>query len=127
MAWGLHKTVLSGKLRQAVRQATDREGGGCLLPEDKFTKTGQPVAEVLWEKHPDMRVPPVENPMCASFEDYEDVPKTVPLNFTKDDVTWVASKFSGAAGVMGVEAMELRNWLLCFRCTSEELRVSMLH
>ena len=39
-----------------------------------------------------MRVPPVENPTCAAFEEYEDVPKTVPLDFTEDDVAWVASK-----------------------------------
>ena len=65
----------------------------------------------------------MENPACAAFEEYEDVPKTVPLDFTEDDVTWVASKLSGAAGALGAEAMELRNWLLCFRCASEELRV----
>ena len=35
-----HDTVLSGKLRKAVRRATGREGGGCLLPDDQFTKTG---------------------------------------------------------------------------------------
>ena len=70
-----------------------------------------------------MRVPPVENPACAAFEDYEDVPKTVPLDFTEDNVTWVASKLSGAAGALGAEAMELRNWLLRFGCASEELRV----
>ena len=62
MSQSFHETVLSGKIRQAVRRATDREGGGCLLPEDKYTKTGRLVAEVLREKHPDMRVPPVENP-----------------------------------------------------------------
>ena len=44
-------TVLSSKLRQAVCRATDREGGGCLLPDDQCTKPGRPVAEVLWEKH----------------------------------------------------------------------------
>ena len=70
-----------------------------------------------------MRVPPVVNPTCAAFEVYEDVPETVPLDFTEDDVTWVASKLSGAAGALGVEAMELRNWFLCFGCASEELRV----
>ena len=67
--------------------------------------------------------PPVENPTCASFEEYEDIPETVPLDFTEDDVTWVASKLSGAVGVLGAEAMELHNWLLRFGCASEELRV----
>ena len=50
-------------------------------------------------------------------------PKAVPLDFTEDDVTWVASKLSGAAGALGAEAIELRNWILCFGCASEELRV----
>ena len=49
-----NETVLSGKLWQAVRRATDREGGGCLLPDDQCTKTGQPVADVLREKHLDI-------------------------------------------------------------------------
>ena len=61
--------------------------------------------------------------MCAAFKEYEDVPETVPLNFTEDDVTWFASKLSGAAGALGAEVMELRNWLLHFGCASEELRV----
>ena len=115
--------MLSGKLRQDFRQATDREGGGCLLPDEQCTKIGRLVAEVLREKHPDMRVPPVENPMCTAFEEYEDVPETVPLDFTEDDVTWVASKLSGAAGALRAEAMELRSWLLQFGCMLEELRV----
>ena len=42
-------TVLSGKLRQDVRQATDRKGGVCCLPDDQCTKTGRPVAEFLQE------------------------------------------------------------------------------
>ena len=70
MAQSFQETVLSGNLRQAIRWATDREGGGCLLQEDKCTKTGGLVAEVLREKHPDMRVPPVENPACEAFEEY---------------------------------------------------------
>ena len=61
--------------------------------------------------------------MCAAFEQYEEVPETVPLDSTENDITWVASKLSGAAGVLGAEAIELHNFILCFRCASEELRV----
>ena len=82
MAMSFHETVLSGKLWQVVHQATDWEGGGCLLPDDQCNKTGRTVAEVLWEKPPDMQVPPIENPPCAAFEEYGDVPETVPLDFT---------------------------------------------
>ena len=110
---------MSGKLRQAVCWVTDREGGGCLLPYDQFTKTGQPVAEFLQEKHPDTRVPPVENPTCAAFEDYGEVLETVPLNFTEDDATWFVSKLSSATGTLGAEAIELRNLLLHVGCMTE--------
>ena len=92
-------------------------------PGRPMHKNRRPVAEVLREKHLEMRVPPVENPACADFEEYEDVPETVPLDFMEDDVTWGASKLSGAAGALGAEAMELRNWLLHFGCASEEFRV----
>eukprot|EP00957_Ditylum_brightwellii_P061421 4662133-Ditylum_brightwellii.AAC.1 len=40
-----HGTVLSGKLRAAVRAAMDREQGGVLFPSDNCTKTGSPVLE----------------------------------------------------------------------------------
>ena len=56
-----------------------------------------------------MRVSPVENPMCTAFEEYEDIPEMVPLDFTEDNVTWVVSKLSDTAGELGAEAMELRN------------------
>ena len=62
LAQSYHHTVLSGKLRQAVRQSTDTEGGGCLLPDDQCTKTGRPVAEVLQEKHPGHACPPCGKP-----------------------------------------------------------------
>ena len=70
-----------------------------------------------------MRVPPVENSGCAALKEYEEVPETVLLDFTEDNIMWVASKFSGATGALGAEAIELHNWLLCFGCLSEELRV----
>ena len=118
-----HDTVLSGKLRQAACWATNREGGGCLLPDDQCTKTGQPIAEVLQEKHPDMHISPVENPACVAFKEYGEVPETVPLDFTESDMTLVASKLSGNTGYLGAEAIDLINWILRFRCASEELRV----
>ena len=108
---------------KAFCRATDREGGGCLLPGDKCTKTGRPVADFPLEKHPDMRVPPAENPACAAFKVYDEVPKMVPLDVTEDDVTWVTLKLSGAADALGAEEIELHNWLLCFGCASEELGV----
>ena len=40
VAQSFHKTVLLGKLFQAVRRETDREGGGCLLLGEKCTKNG---------------------------------------------------------------------------------------
>ena len=46
--------------------------------------------------------------MCAAFEEYEDVPKTVPLDLTEDDFMWVASKLSGAVGTLGADAIEMR-------------------
>ena len=70
-----------------------------------------------------MRVHPVKNLTCAVFDDYEEVPETVPLTFTEADVTWVASKISGAISTLGAEAIDLCNWLLHFGYASEELRV----
>ena len=49
--------------------------------------------------------------MCMAFEEYEKVPETVPLEFLEYNVTWVASKISGAAGALGAKAFDLRNWL----------------
>ena len=87
MARNCHANFMSGKFTQDFRWENGREGGGCLLPDNQCTKTGLPVAEVLREKHPDMRVPPVETPACAVLEEYGEVTKTVPLVFTEDDVT----------------------------------------
>ena len=63
-----HDTVFSGKLSQAIRQATSREGEGCLLPDDQCTKTRRPFAEVLRENHPYMCVTPMESTVCSAFE-----------------------------------------------------------
>ena len=70
--------LLSGKLRQVVCQATDREGGGCLLPEDQWTKNEGLVAEVLWEKHPDMRFPLWRTPRAQPSRITRKYPKRYP-------------------------------------------------
>ena len=70
-----------------------------------------------------MCVPPVKNSTCAAFEEYGEVPETATLEFLEDDVIWVASNLSGAAGALGSEAIELRNWIIYFGCTLEDFRV----
>ena len=59
-------------------------GGRDLLPEDSCTNTGQLVLDVLQETRPNMRVPPMEDPTCATFDTYEELLNTVPLDFLED-------------------------------------------
>ena len=47
--------------------------------------------------------------MCMDFEEYNEMPETVPIELSESDVTWVASKLSGNAGELGAEVIELRN------------------
>ena len=48
VAWSFHETVLLGKLWQAVRRATDREGRGCLLQEENAPKPGDRLQRYSW-------------------------------------------------------------------------------
>ena len=61
-----------------------------------------------------MCLTPVDDPTCASNEEYEWVSETDLLDFSEDDVTWVTSKISFVTEAMGEEAIELRNWLVIF-------------
>ncbi len=56
-----HNMVLGGKVRAAVRMVTDRDGGGAYHLYDLDLKSGHPVIDVLWEKHPAARVPSEED------------------------------------------------------------------
>eukprot|EP00957_Ditylum_brightwellii_P167713 12767712-Ditylum_brightwellii.AAC.1 len=118
--------VLAGKLHQAVRRATNQEGGGVLYPDNRCTKTGEPVLDVLQGKHPDTRVPDVENPKCTAFEDYAEVPEVIPLDFTAGSVAFMANKLQGSAGPMGQEAVAVKDWFLQFGKAPEELREEMV-
>jgi hypothetical protein len=124
-ARAFHARVLSGRLRSAVRNITNREGGGVLNPDDNCTKAGRPVLEILREKHPELREPPAVGEKTGAFEPYDSVPTAVPVVITADVVETVAGKLSGAAGPGGVDAVDLRNWLLRFGKESEALREEM--
>ncbi len=63
-----HNTVAKGKLHQAVRQLTNRDGGGILQLDEPDTKTGRRVIEVLSDKYPAMRILDLERTDWASFE-----------------------------------------------------------
>ena len=76
-------------------------------PRYVCTKTGRPVADVLQEKHSNMRVTPMENPTCAAFEEYEELPELVLHDFSENNITWVASKLSGAAGALVIGSFAL--------------------
>ena len=53
--------VMAGKVRSAVRQATQR-AGGCLLDSSEIdVKSGKPVHQVLRDTHPEMRVPDLDD------------------------------------------------------------------
>ena len=117
--------VMSGRLRVAVRQLTDRSGGGVLQPDDVCTKSGEPIIEVLRAKHPPLQDPPLHHHDPTTFEAYPSCPDRVPLHFTGDVVERVASQLHGAAGPSGVDAISLANWLLRFGTESFRLRMEI--
>ena len=49
------------------------------------------------------------DPWCSAFDKYKEIPETVSLDFSEDDVTRVASKLSDVAGALGAEALKIKN------------------
>jgi len=113
-----NSTVLSGKLRSAIRQLTDRDKGGVFAPDDKCTKTGKPVLQVLQSKHPDAREPDNIGTPGGAFEKYPNTPTCVDAHISIDVIEEISSKLSGAAGPDGVDSSALRAWLLEFGAVS---------
>ena len=77
-------------------------------------KGEKPVIQVLREKHPNIHIPNINDPECASFEDYDEVPDPLPTQITADMVEQTASKLRGAGGPSSVDATSLSYWLLRF-------------
>jgi hypothetical protein len=114
--------VHDSKLRAAVHFATDRGGGGVLLPQDSCTKTEWPVMEVLRLQHPDTRIPDLEDPHCIAFEHYDEVPVEIPTDCSSKDLKMLALRMSGSAGPSSFDAVMLRNCLLWYGRALGELR-----
>jgi hypothetical protein len=113
-----HQKVLKGDLRGAVRYTiTDRKMGGVLLPDDKCSKTGLPVSDVLDSKHPIARVPDAN-----ALPHYEELPEFIEVDVTENSVEDTARKLSGGAGLGGVNSYTLKHWLLGFGKASRGLR-----
>ena len=118
-----NSTVLDGKLRQAVRNITSRDGGGVLSPDDICTKAGKPVLEVLKSKHPELRTPDLADPNCVAFEGYDEgLAVPIPLDATQEDVEDMSTKLQGSAGPSSLCAVGLRNYLTLYEKASAELR-----
>ena len=124
-ARSFHNTVLSGRLRSAVRKLTGRSGGGVCQPDDLCTKSHLPVWQVLAAKHPPLRDPTFLGTPDGAFEPYLDLPLAIPLCITPEDVEILSSRLSGAAGPGGTDAVDLTNWLLRFGTESDGLRSEM--
>ena len=112
--------VKTGKIRPAVRIATDRDMGGLYKPYDKCSKTGASVIDVLRSKYPEIRVPEGDtfDPYDMDEEDLE----SPPVYCSQDNVAVAAARLSGAAGPTGVDGQMLKTWLLRYDIHSERLR-----
>ncbi len=119
MARKYHNMVLGGKVRAAVHTVMNRDGGGAYGPFDLASKSGNPVIDVLQERHPTSCV--------QSEEDFNDRPDTsdrldlMPVYCFKECVHKAASCLSGGTGPCGVETDMLKNWLLHHGVQSEHL------
>jgi hypothetical protein len=117
-----HSMVVAGKLRSAVRQLTNRDGGGVLQFDGADTKSGRRVIDVLRDKHPDLKIPDLEMEEWASFEEYEECRTSTPVDCTAEIVEEVAGKLNGGAGPGSVDAVMMKKWLLRYGRASQELR-----
>ena len=106
-----HSLVIDGRLKAAVRFATNRSGGGVLAPADIDEKSGKPVIEVLRGKHPKARRPELKKEDWASFEDYPTPREGVPLDCDQSILQVVEGKLSGGADPNSVDEIALKRCL----------------
>ena len=109
-------TLLSGRLRQVVIQATTREGGSYLTPYDLCTKIGRLEKYFLQEPPSPRSSILIYGPEKSNFEMYEDIPDKLPLEISGADVEVVERCIDGSGGPGGADTKVLRYW--CNRSSS---------
>ena len=84
--------MIQGKIRSAIQWIMVRKRSGVFHPGDICPKTGKPVLEVLYLKHPGAR-PPME----IRFESYRSKPTAfVPVDIINNTVASVARQLFGS-------------------------------
>jgi hypothetical protein len=109
--------VLGGKVHRGT------EGPYC--PNDLDSKSGRPVIDMLWDKHPDCVVPSEWN--FDAYLDADNLLDTMPVYCYEECVVKAAARLSGNAGPCRVEAEMLKRWLLCHSVHSERLQEAMAY
>ena len=97
-----------------------------MSPNDKCTKEGKSVLEVLRSKHPEWRVPSIGNADNLAFEEYPRVPEPVPIQCDPFEIEGIARKLNGAAGVDSVDAAHAKVYLTGYGRASAEMREVMV-
>ena len=87
------------------------------MPDDIDAKSGQPVSDMLQDKH----LAPIFRDVEV-LEHHDVVPEFVLIDIAKDTVKQVSRRLTGAAGPGGIDAAGLQLWLLRFVVTSQRLR-----
>ncbi len=102
--------VLGGKVRAAIRMATNRGAGRPYHLHDLDSKSRHSVIDVLRDMHLDCCMP-----LDEDFDAYPDVANqldTMPVYCYEECAAKAAARLSGSAGPCGVEAEMLKHWLL---------------
>ena len=117
--------VIEGKLRQAMRWVSNRDGRGVLHPDDVDSKSGKTVVEVLESKHPACMISKLGEEGWASFEKYDERLNSVLVDCDQEIVQRVADRMKGGAGPTSVDAQAMSHMLLKFGNNSQALREEM--
>ena len=110
--------MLQGKVKAAVRWATERTRGELLIPSDVVDDgSGTTVLDVLHQKHPS-----AQPPGASSLVPCDDLPLFEDIEITGSHLLFVAHRIRGGAGPGGCDAGHWRDVLLWFGTHSSRLR-----